>query len=186
VFVVIITTRFMHGPWAVLVALPLLVLMFRAIPAHYRAVDRQLSLERVQPLCETRHPTALVLVSGIHRDVIPALEFAPMIDHTTALHVNMEDEATAQLQAQWRKWGCGVPLEILPSPYRGLIQPVLHYIDELDARDPNDILTVIVPEFIPTKWWHHLLYHQTALLLKAALLFRKNTIVVSVPYHLEE
>ena len=90
----------------------------------------------------TRHPTALVLVSGIHRGLIPALEFATIIapDHTTALHVNMEDEATAQLQAQWRKWGCGVPLEILPSPYRGLIQPVLRYIDALDARDPNDIL----------------------------------------------
>jgi hypothetical protein len=145
-------------------------------------------LEWVQPLCETRHPTALVLVSGIHRGVIPALEFAKTIapDQTAALYVNMEDETTAQLQAKWRKWGCGVPLEILTSPYRSLIHPVLHYIDELGARDPHDILMVVIPEFIPTKWWHHLLHHQTALMIKAALLCRKNTVVVSVPYHLEE
>ena len=89
------------------------------------------------------------------------------------------------MRAKWAQWGNGIPLEVLPSPYRSLVRPILGYVDELDERYDDDVLTVILPEFIPSRWWQHLLHNQTALLLKAALLFRKGIIVTSVPYHLE-
>jgi hypothetical protein len=127
-----------------------------------------------------------VLVSGIHRGVIPALEFARSIapDNTTALYVELDPEESAKLRAKWAQWGSGVPLVVLPSPYRSLIRPVLGFIDEMDLRYDDDVLSVIVPEFVPSKWWQHLLHHQTALLIKAALLFRKCVVVITVPYHL--
>src|SRR5262249_55426528 len=135
-----------------------------------------------------RRHTALVLVSGIHRGVIPALEFARSIapDNTTALYVDLDAEAADKMKAKWAQWGCGVPLVILPSPYRSLTRPILRYITDLDARYDDDVLSVILPEFIPSKWWQHLLHNQTALAIKAALLFRKHVVVISVPYHLED
>ena len=81
--------------------------------------------------------------------------------------------------------GCGVPLVVLKSPDRSLIRPILRYIDQVDQQYDDDMLSVILPEFIPSKWWQHLLHNQTALAIKAALLFRKGIVVISVPYHLE-
>jgi amino acid transporter len=188
VFVVIIVTRFERGAWAVLLAIPLLVLIFRAIQQHYLAVARQLSLGGATQVEPVRRHTALVLVSGMHRGVIPALEFAKSLapDNTTALYVDLDSETAAKVQAKWQQWGGDVPLEILVSPYRSLVGPILRYIDELDARYQDDVLSVILPEFIPSKWWQHLLHNQTALTIKAALLFRKGVVVISVPYHLEQ
>jgi amino acid transporter len=188
VFVIIIYTRFSHGAWAVLVLLPILVLAFKIVQRHYKNVARQLSLEQAPAVGAVRRHTALVLVSGIHRGVVPALEFAKSIapDNTTALYVDLDAEHADKVRTKWAHWGCGIPLEILPSPYRSLVGPILHYIDEIDARYDDDVLSVILPEFIPSKWWQHLLHNQTALMLKAALLFRKGVVVISVPYHLEQ
>jgi hypothetical protein len=99
--------------------------------------------------------------------------------------VDLDARQAAKMRANWAHWGCDVPLVVLPSPYRSLVRPVLRYIDELDTRYPDDVLSVIVPEFIPSKWWQHLLHNQTALLIKAALLFRKGVVVISIPFHLE-
>jgi amino acid transporter len=188
VFLVIIVTRFAHGAWAVLVLIPLLVLLFRAIHQHYINVAQQLSLEKAPRVEPVRRHTALVLVSGIHRGVVPALEFAKSIapDNTTALYVDLDSEYTDKVRAKWAQWGCGVPLEVLPSPYRSLVRPILRYIDEMDALYDDDVLSVILPEFIPSRWWQHLLHNQTALMIKGALLFRKDVVVISVPYHLEQ
>ena len=187
VFMVIIITRFSHGAWAVLVLIPILVLLFRAIHQHYVTVARQLSLEKTERVVPVQRNTAVVLVSGVHRGVIPALEYAKSIatDNTTAVYVNLDDEQTEKVRTKWIQWGCGVPLVILDSPYRSLIRPILRYIDEVDQLYDDDILSVILPEFIPSKWWQHLLHNQTALAIKAALLFRKGIVVISVPYHLE-
>jgi amino acid transporter len=187
VFVVIIFTRFMHGAWAVLVLIPMLVLLFRAIHRHYVTVAQQLSLEQSARVTPLRRNTALVLVSGVHRGVVPALEFAKSLaqDNTTALYVNLDEEQTDKVRAKWAHWGCGVPLVVLESPYRSLIRPILRYIDQVDEQYDDDMLSVILPEFIPSKWWQHLLHNQTALAIKAALLFRKGVVVISVPYHLE-
>jgi hypothetical protein len=187
VFIVIVVTKFSHGAWAVLVLMPILVVAFRIVHKHYSEVARQLSLEKALRVEPVRRHTALVLVSGIHRGVIPALQFAKSLapDNTTALYVDLDSEAAAKVKAKWAQWGCDVPLEILPSPYRSLVRPVLRFIDKMDARYDDDVLSVILPEFIPSKWWQHLLHNQTALMLKGALLFRKGVVVISVPYHLE-
>jgi amino acid transporter len=188
VFMVIIVTRFTRGAWAVLVLIPLLVVLFRTIHQHYLSVARQLSLTEGRLVGAVKRHTALVLVSGIHRGVVPALEYARSIapDNTTALYVELDPEESVRVRAKWAQWGCGVPLVVLESPYRSLVRPILSYVDKLDAQYEDDVLSVILPEFIPSKWWQHLLHNQTALLIKAALLFRKGIVVTSVPYHLEE
>src|SRR6266511_3143072 len=188
VFMVIIVTRFTRGGWVVLVAIPIIVLLFRAIHRHYLDVARQLSLMAAKPIGAVKRHTALVLVSGIHRGIIPALEFACSIapDNTTALYVELDPEESLKVRAKWAQWSRGVPLEVLHSPYRSLVRPILRYVDELDSRYDDDVLSVILPEFIPLKWWQLLLHNQTALAIKAALLFRKGVVVISVPYHLSK
>jgi hypothetical protein len=187
VLAVIVGTKLAHGAWAVLVLTPLLVLGFRAIHTHYKEVARQLSLEQQGNVEAVRRHTALVLISGVHRGVIPALEFAKSLapDNTTALYVDLDEEQTQKIQAKWEQWGSSVPLHVLASPYRSLIRPILRYIDQVDDRYADDVLSVILPEFVPSKWWQHLLHNQTAIAIKAALLFRKGVVVISVPYHLD-
>src|SRR5262249_27752001 len=129
VLIVIVTTKFIHGAWAVLVLLPILVLVFRSIHQHYVNVALQLSLEKAPRVEPVRRHTALVLVSGIHRGVIPALQFARSIapDNTVAVYVDLDAEATDRMRAKWAQWGCDISLEILPSPYRSLIRPIMRY-----------------------------------------------------------
>ncbi|HEU4326351.1 MAG TPA: APC family permease [Roseiflexaceae bacterium] len=186
VFIVIITTRFTHGGWMVIVALPVLVLMFRAIHNHYDDVAEKLSLQHGPIARPVLRHTVLVLVSGVHRGVIPALQYGKSLapDNVTALYVDLNSEEAERIQAKWNKWGCDVPLVVLQSPYRSLVRPVLRYIDELDARYDDDVLSVIMPEFVPSKWWQHLLHNQTALILRTALVFRKRVAVITLPYHL--
>lgn len=187
VLVVIVVTKFEQGAWAVLVLTPIVVLLFRSVHKHYQQVARQLSLEKAPRVEPVRRHTALVLISGIHRGVVPALEFARSIapDNTTALYVDLDAEHTRKIEEKWALWGAGIPLQVLDSPYRSLVRPIMRYIDQIDAQYDDDVLSVILPEFIPSKWWQHLLHNQTALAIKAALLFRKGVVVISVPYHLE-
>jgi amino acid transporter len=188
VLVVIATTKFLEGAWAVLLLIPILVLILRAIHWHYDDVAKQLSLADAPPPTAVRRHTAIVLISGVHRGVIPALQYALSLapDNITAVYVDMDTEATQKLQEKWKQWGSGIPLVVLSSPYRSLIRPLMNYIDEIDKLYADDVLTVILPEFIPSKWWQHLLHTQTALFIKAALLFSKGRVVASVPYHLED
>jgi amino acid transporter len=187
VLVVLTLTKFSHGAWAVLVLIPLIVLGLRAIHSHYREVAQQLSLEGAPKPVALRRHTAIVLVSGIHRGVLPALQYAASIapDNVTAVYVDLDPEVTEKFKQKWRDWGCGIPLVVLPSPYRSLTGPLLAYIDEVDQRYNDDMLTIIMPEFVPRRWWQHMLHNQTGLLLKTALLFRRGKVVTSVPYHLE-
>jgi amino acid transporter len=188
VMCVIAVTRFLEGAWAVLLVIPLLVLILLSIHRHYLAVAKQLSLADAPPPKAVRRHTAVVLISGVHRGVIPALQYGLSLapDNVTAVYVDMDAATTAKLKEKWQRWGSGVPLVVLSSPYRSLVRPLMTYIDELDKQYDDDVLTVILPEFIPSKWWQHLLHNQTALLIKATLLFSKGRVVTSVPYHLEE
>jgi hypothetical protein len=186
VLTVFVLTKFIHGAWIVVVVIPLLVLMFRAIHTHYLNVARQLSIEGLEPLHEVNH-TVIVPISGIHRGVVNALQYARSIapDDVTAVYVDFDEEATTRLREKWEQWGTGVRLVVLPSPYRELTGPLLRYIHRLDQRREDDIITVVIPEFVPAKWWQHLLHNQSSLLLKGALLFKKGVIVTNVPYHLK-
>ena len=187
VLCVFITTKFIHGAWIVVVVIPLLVLFFREIHAHYIDVAKQLSMDGLGQLRPIRH-SVVVPISGLHRGVITALEYAKSIsrdNHVTAVYVDFEEEATAKLRDKWERWGAGIKLVVLPSPYRELTRPLLKYIKRLKKHECDEVITVVLPEFIPAKWWQHILHNQSSLLLKGALLFKQGVIVTSVPYHLK-
>ncbi len=188
VLIVIILTKFTHGAWAVLVLIPLLVVMFRSIRTHYLEVARQLSTEGLVPVTAIRPHQVLVPISGIHRGVIHAFEYAKSIapGQVTAVYVDFNEEATLKLSEKWDVWGEGVNLVVLQSPYRSLTRPLLRYIERATRQVENQMTTVLVPEFVPARWWHQLLHNQSSLLLKAALLFKRGVIVTSVPYHLNK
>jgi len=187
VLCVLILTKFIHGAWVVIVLIPLLVMMFQAVHRHYLEVARQLTTVGIEKLRPIRHEV-VVPISGIHRGVIRALEYAKSIapEHVTAVYVDLDDEATRKLREKWDQWGGGVELVVLASPYRSLIRPLTRHIERIRREHNNDMLTVVLPEFVTARWWHQLLHNQSSLLLKGALLFKKGVIVTSVPYHLEK
>ncbi len=186
VLCVFILTKFIHGAWIVVVVIPLLVLLFRSIHKHYVMVARQLSTEGLTELRPLRN-TVIVPISGVHRGVIAALEYAKAIapDRVTAVYVNIDESATQKLREKWEQWGTGVNLVVLASPYRSLVRPLMRYINRLRQQGEGEVLTIVLPEFVPARWWQHLLHNQSSLLLKGSLLFKKGIIVTSVPYHLE-
>ena len=187
VLCVFIATKFIHGAWVVVVVIPLLVLLFRSIHNHYVMVAKQLSTDGLEQLRPIKN-TVIVPISGIHRGVVCALQYAQSIasDRVQAVYVDFEEEATHSLKDKWERWGAGVQLVVLPSPYRELTRPLLRHIGRLAKENRDNMITVVVPEFIPARWWQHFLHNQSSLLLKGALLFKKGVIVTSVPYHLEQ
>jgi amino acid transporter len=184
VLLTIATTKFLDGAWVVVALIPAFVAVFMTIHRHYDVVARQLSLEEFTPPAPIGH-TVLVLVGDLQRSVVKAIHYAQLLSpNAKAVYVETDPERTRRLEEKWGKWGMGAPLIVLTSPYRSLMGPLLDYIDHLQERDPNHVVTIVLPEFIPARWWQHLLHNQTALLIKGALLFRKNVIVTDVPYHL--
>jgi len=186
VLMIFIVTKFIHGAWIVVVVVPLLVQMFLRIHRHYVDVAEQLStvgLAGLRPI----HHEVIVPISGIHRGVIAALEYAKSIapHHVTAVYVNLDDVATQKLREKWQDWGSGVNLVVVASPYRSLARPLFNYVDRVRRSSPNVIITVVLPEFVPARWWQNLLHNQNTLFLKGALLFKKGVVVTNVPYHLE-
>jgi amino acid transporter len=186
VLLIVGVTKFSAGAWVPLVVIPLIVIVFKAIHRHYQAVAAGL---RVTPAYRPRrmNHTVVVLVAGVHRGVLEALAYARSLNpgNLVAVSVVSDEEDQERLAGQWEEFGIEIPLEFVYSPYRELTRPVMNFIDELDARFENDVITVVLPEFVVRHWWGNLLHNQNALLLKGRLLFRKGTVVTSVPYHLE-
>jgi amino acid transporter len=187
VLLIVAATKFTSGAWIPLIVIPAIVLLFKGIKRHYDAVAEGL---RVAPDYKPRrmNHTIVVLVGGVHRGTLEALAYAKSLapNHLVAMKIVSDEEEQEKIEKAWAERGLDIPLEIVNSPYRELTRPVLRFIDELDARYENDILTVVIPEFVVTSWWGHLLHNQSALFLKGRLLFRKGTVVISVPYHLED
>ena len=186
VLCVFVATKFIHGAWIVVLVVPMMVVLFRAINKHYLGVAKQLSTNGLEPMKPLRH-RVIVPISGMHRGVVSALQYAQSIANhrVQAVYVDFGEETTANLKDKWERWGNGVQLVVLPSPYRELTRPLLRYINRIRHENSNDMITVVLPEFIPAKWWQHVLHNQSSLLLKGSLLFKKGVIVTSVPYHLE-
>ena len=119
--------------------------------------------------------------------MIQAILYAQALSPSAkAVYVEADPERTRRLEERWGKWGMGAPLVVLTSPYRSLLGPLVDYIDHLREATPNHMVTLVIPEFIPARWWQQLLHNQTALLIKGAMLFRKNVVVTDVPYHLRD
>jgi amino acid transporter len=196
VVLVIVMAKFLEGAWIVLLLIPAFVQMFRSIRRHYAAVAEQLSLEGLTPdpwegLAPQGWHKVVVPIGGIHRGTVQALRFARTISTDVhAVIADVDSQVTARVKEKWRDWGHGVPLVVLESPYRSTVRPLMAYLQEVDERDSERGLAIVVlPEFVPARRWHHLLHNQTAFLLKTILVYRsgasdEDRVVINVPYHL--
>ncbi|HUV05520.1 MAG TPA: APC family permease [Armatimonadota bacterium] len=185
VVVVQATTKATQGAWIVLILIPLLVYMFSKIHGHYMQLGNQLRLTPEDKFSAV-HNTVLVLTPSLHRGILPALEYAKgLAADVRAIHVESDPSDTKLLEERWEQWGGGIPLVILESPYRSLVGPLLQYLDEVKRERENSMITVVIPEFVPAKWWHKIMHNQSGLLLKFVLLFEKGVITTNVRYYLE-
>ncbi len=185
VMLTIAVTKFSHGAWIVLLLIPLLVIVFLIIRRHYEDVSAQLSLEDFTPPPPMTN-TVLVLVGDLHKGIVRAVQYAQTLSPSAkAVYVETDPERTRRLEERWVKWGLGAPLIVLNSPYRSLLGPLTDYIEQLQRQGgPNHVVTIVLPEFIPARWWQQILHNQTALLIKGQLLFRRNVVLTDVPHHL--
>jgi amino acid transporter len=197
VLLVILATKLIHGAWVVALMIPSFVWVFHVIRRHYVSVAEQLSLEGLSPeewtdLASGRRHKVVVPVSAMHRGTLVASRFArTMSRDVTAVVVDVDAQVTARVRAKWPTWGHDVPLVVLESPYRSTVGPLLAYLDEVDQREPErGAAVVVLPEFVPAQWWHHLLHNQTALLIKMVLTYRRGKtgdarVIIDVPYYLQ-
>jgi amino acid transporter len=184
VLLVVAATKAHEGAWIIMLLIPLNVLFFRTTRSHYDGVAEQLSLNGWTPPGPRRN-TVIVPIGGIYRSVVEALEYAKTLSSDVrAVYVNIDPVATEQIRKEWTRWGEGLPLVVLESPYRSLMEPLLEYVGQVSGEHPSGYVTIVLPEFVPARWWHHLFHNQRALLIKGALLFKPNTVVTSVPFHL--
>jgi hypothetical protein len=187
VLLIVAVTKFTSGAWVPLVVVPMIMAVFVAVHRHYERVAASLRIRPDEVRPEAVNHTVVVLVGRVHRGVIKALNYAKSMrpNHLAAVYVSFEDDDREQMEKTWQEFNFDVPLEIVASPYRDLVQPVKRYLDDLDERWHNDTITVLIPEFVMGKWYENILHNQSALALKLALLFRRGTVVTSVPYHLD-
>lgn len=189
VMVVFSVTKFTEGAWVVLILTPLLVTIFFSIHHHYQGLAKNLTLEKFGALVpqNTRH-RVIMPVSGVHRGTLAALRYARVLsDDVTAVHVSIEPEDAEKVRQKWRKWGEGVRLVILDSPYRLFIEPLLGYIDEIASqRQSGETITIVVPEFISNHRLSGALHTRTADLLRSQLTNQDGIVITSVPYHVYE
>jgi len=189
VTLVFAVTKFAHGAWAVLIITPVLVAIFLSIHVHYKTLAKRLSLEDyVEAPHNTLRHRVILPIGGVHKGSLAALNYARLLsDDVTAVHVSTDAEEAERLKKKWDEWGEGVRLVILESPYRRMLEPLLEYIQELESqRQPNEQITVVVPQFVPANWWANLLHMQTAVILRLALMFRRGIVITDVPYHIND
>jgi amino acid transporter len=186
VMLIFAVTKFSEGAWVVLIIIPVLVKMFFTIHHHYKDLAAHLTLDEFSGL-PARHGRHRVImpVSGIHQGTMEALRYAKLLsDDVTAVHISMDPDETEKVQKKWRTWGEGTRLVILDSPFRLFIEPLLKYLEEIiDNRQPNETITIVVPQFIPSKRWHNALHMRTANFLRQELLSKPGVVVTDVPYH---
>ncbi len=191
VVVVFAITKFREGAWIVLILTPLLIGLFFAIHRHYKNLARRLTLVGFGGLPD-RHARHRVLmpISGVHQGTLEGLRYARVLsDDVTAIHVSIDPAETEKVQKKWLIWGEGTRLVILDSPYRLFIEPLLRYIEAIiDSKQPNELITIVVPQFIPSKTWHNALHMRTADLLRKELLSHSGSgvVVTDVPYRIDE
>ena len=192
--IVIAISKFLEGAWITIFLIPLMMFGFQQIRTHYRSVSKQLSLRGLPPTIKPAPPMRCVIpISGVHRGMINAVTFAESISkHITAVYIELEPGASKAVIEQWKRWFPDIPLEVLPSPYRSIVRPLLEYLDKVDLEHNDGTLTaVVLPEFVPARWWHGLLHNQTTWLIKTALLYRRRTlgfqrVIIDVPFHLKK
>ncbi|MDB9523585.1 APC family permease [Dolichospermum circinale CS-1225] len=192
VLLVIICTKFLLGAWLVVIAIPILVTLFAAIHRHYQYVAERLSIHDLEPRsyisvpkpAVVTHP-AVVVVGQLNRGTVEALDYARTIaDKIVAVHVDIGSTDREELQRKWQNLEADIPLEIIESPYRSVIDPIVDFIGQFQENHPGVFTTIIIPAFVPRNWWDSILHNQTTLFLKNALRVNKSRIVTTVRYYL--
>jgi len=188
VLVVVLIAKAPEGAWLIVLIIPLLVALLYAIHRHYMRTQDALVIEHLdEAVPPMRAPVVIVPVGRLDKATARAVAFARSISPAVkAVHVGTSEDSAREFRARWEAWAGKVPLDVIESPYRSLVPPLLAYIDALQKREPDRPITVVLASFVPHSWWEWLLHSQTALRLKASLLFRPNTIVIDVPYHFDD
>jgi hypothetical protein len=187
-------SKFLEGAWITILVIPILVVAFQNIYRHYQGIGKQLTLRGLPPsLRPLPTPRLVIPVSGVHRGTIDAVNFARAISkEVTAVYIELEPEITPKVHEMWARWFPDIPRVVRPSPYRSVVGPLLDFLDETDLQHHDGQLAVLVlPEFIPARWWQGLLHNQTSWLIKTALLYRRRQlgyqrVIIDIPFHLRE
>jgi hypothetical protein len=187
VTVVFAVTKFRDGAWIVVFLTPTLVALFFAMHHHYRNLAASLAIKRDGKRTHIKRHRVILPISGVHEGTLAALSYARILsDDITAIYVSIDPIEAEGIRKKWDIWGEGVRLIILESPYRLLLEPLLDYIGEITSkRQPKEMITIVVPQFVPRTWWHNLLHAQTATWLRLALLFKPGIVITDVPYQVE-
>ena len=182
VAVIQVVTKFTAGGWIIVAIIPVIILLLRKIHAHYEEFAREIAFAGQSPI-HPMHHTVIVPVSGITKATSGALVYATTIsDEVLAVYVETDPGETQRIQAEWEAWDIGVPLAVVPSPYRSILRPLVEYVDNLRMVSPGELVTIVVPEIVPRRWWEHLLHNKTALYIRTAFLFKPNVVVTAIPY----
>ena len=191
VLIIVATTRFLDGAWIILVIVPTIILLLRGIHSHYRDVSEQLEMTpaemRALARPQARDIAVVVPVDSLNRASARAIQFAQTISaDVTAVHIAGDADEGEHLQRAWSDAGLRVPLVIIESPYRSLLGPLIAFLEQKKRERGDEFLNVVLPEFVPAHLGEQLLHNQSALRLKAALLFQPGIVVTDVPYHLSD
>ncbi len=187
VMIVFSVTKFTQGAWMVLILIPAVIVVLSIIHKHYTYLASKLTLENYATQPRIVRHRVILPIGGVHRGTITALRYAMTLsDDVTAVHVSIDPEESVKVQEKWEIWGQGVRLVVIDSQYRRFMEPLLEYIDEIDrSRKPNEIITIVVPQFVPHERLANLLHMQTASALRKELMFRKGIVITDVPYLVE-
>jgi amino acid transporter len=182
---ILMVTRFTEGAWILIIALAISMAVMALIKKHYIYLANELSVGPEDKL-QTINTTVLLLVPRVHRGILQAIAYAKsMARDVRAIHVTLDPKSVGTVKADWDRFGADIPLVILDSPYRSLTEPIIEYIDQAIAEDPDGMITVIVPQAVPKRWYHGLLHNNVAVPLKFALASRKNVVITNVRYFLK-
>ncbi|MHB1420434.1 MAG: APC family permease [Bacillota bacterium] len=184
---VIIWTKFTRGAWIIVVLIPIVVRLLFAVKSHYQVVASELTTQGYIPENFDQTAHIIVPIGTLNKVALKTLRYAQTLStDVTAVNVAMDPSDAEKLKEKFEDFKLNqVKLVILDSPYRALIGPLIKYIEEVESlQQPGQIVTVLLPEFVPRRWWHYFLHNQTGFLVKTALFLRRDTVVASVPYHL--
>ena len=185
VMIILLITKFEEGAWIIVLALCAMLVVFKMIRGHYDYLANELSISQDDKIIPVKS-TVLLLVPRMHRGILRAISYAQSItSDVRAIHVTLDGSSAAIIKKDWNQFGLDMPLVILESPYRSLIEPITEYIDQALAEEPNHMITVIVPQAVPKRWYQGLLHNNVAVPLKIALASRRNVVVTNVRYFLK-
>ena len=185
VMIVFAITKFMDGAWIIIILVPIMVTIFFTIHHHYKSLAKNLSLDNYNTPMRVSHNRVVLLIAGVHRGTLAALAYARSLSaDVTAVHVSIDPLESQKVVDKWNAYGEGTRLVVLDSPYRLFIEPLMAFIEVLlKNRQPTEVLTIVVPQFVTSHWWENLLHNQTALMLRFALLFKQGLVILEVPYN---